>query len=203
MHQEKNSIPETIKTEGQVEDGFERYKELYQYSTDILLREHERFNRADEKAATYSTMFFFLIGGVAYYDKWIFDRLHWPCNILNLFLDFPLIAIGLLALGLSFLGLILAQHTIRIRPIVSRPLNQAMLDFFENQSLVTIYYGLARENSNAYAKNRTATDAKYTLLKWSYFVMVAVFVLLALLTAIYIACIFAAKMHISLCYGQN
>ena len=195
------SQPESAGNDNQVQDALEKYKELYQYSTDILLKENERFNRADEKASKYATMFFFLIGAVAYFDKWIFDRLHWPDNLLILLLNLPLIAIGLLALLLSFVGLILAQHSMKHRWVVSRPLNQEVLDFFENETRLTVYYGLAKENSNAYAENKKATDTKYNILKWSYRIMLSVFVMLALLSLIYITCVFADKMQISLCYG--
>jgi len=107
MSQEESnqqSVPSTQKSnadEKQEQEALEKYKELYQYSTDILLKEHDRFNRADDKASKYATMFFFLIGAVAYYDKWIFDRLNWsnPCVIVFFYL--PLIAAGLLALLLS------------------------------------------------------------------------------------------------------
>jgi hypothetical protein len=196
MNQENRQIPaETVASEKQELDALEKYKELYQYSTDVLLKEHERFTRADEKASKYATMFFFLIGVVAYYDKWIFDRLHWPNNCLILLLDIPLIALGLLALILAFAGLIVAHHAMTIRPVVSRPLNQAMLDFFENETRITIYYGLARENSNAYAENKRGTDAKYEILKWSYYIMILVFVLLTVLSLIYIACIVTDKVQ--------
>jgi hypothetical protein len=197
MSQENNPPPasEATSTEKQEQEALEKYKELYQYSTDVLLKEHERFNRADEKASKYATMFFFLIGAVAYYDKWIFDRLHWPHNCLIVLLDFPLIALGLLALVLAFAGLIIAHHAMTVRPVVSRPLNQEVLDFFENETRITIYYGLARENSNAYAKNRNATDAKYALLKRSYYIMISVFALLTILSLIYIACVFIDKVQ--------
>jgi len=200
MNSDNNPVTsgETASNEQQERDALEKYKELYQYSTDVLLKEHERFNRADEKASKYATMFIFLIGTVAYYDKWIFDRLHWPQNCLVLLLDFPLVVLGILTLVLAFAGLIFAHHAMTVRPVVSRPLNQEILDFFESETRVTIYYGLARENSNAYAENKKATDAKYAILKSSYYVMISVFVLLIILSFIYIACIFIDRVQTSL-----
>jgi hypothetical protein len=201
MNQEENSqqpVPPTLKNdadEKQAQEASEKYKELYQYSTDVLLKEHERFNRADEKASKYATMFFFLIGAVAYYDKWIFDRLNWshPCVIVFFYL--PLIAAGLLALLLSAVGLFLAHHVIKSRFLQGRPLKQDMLDFFENETRITIYYGLARENSNAYAENKKATDEKYRILIRTHKLMVSVFVLLLFLSVMYIVCMFADKIH--------
>jgi len=166
----------------------EKYKELYNYSTDILLKELERFNRADEKASKYSTTFVFLLGIVAYFDKWIFDRLQWPDFPIELppdLLLFSAAVVGLFALILSVVGFFLSIQAIKLRPVVSRPLNKDMLDFFENQPLLNIYYGLARENSNAYEKNKEATDQKYTVLKRSYFLMKLVFALIAVLVLMY------------------
>jgi hypothetical protein len=171
-----------------VQEALEKYRELYSYSTDILLKEHERFNRADDKASKYSTMFIFLIGVVAYFDKWTFDTIKWPDFPVRWPPDTPLLmagAAGLLALVSSALGLYLTNHAIKLRPVVSRPLNQEMLDFFENQTLITVYYGLARENSNAYEENKSATDAKYTLLKWSHYLMILALTLLAELVVMY------------------
>ena len=208
--EEKNQPPEAAPTASKIEDAneklvqeaIEKYKELYSYSTDILLKEHERFNRADEKASKYASMFFFLIGAVAYFDKWIFDRLKWPHNLFSLLLDLPLITVGVITLIASAIGLILAHHAIKVRPVVGRPLDKDVLDFFENETRITIYYGLAKENSNAYAENKKATDAKYTILKWAYYIMLLVFALLAVLAIMYIACIFDDNIQISFNYGE-
>ena len=188
-HQLEQAAPPAPKNEDAndklVQEALEKYKELYLYSTDILLKEHERFNRADEKASKYATMFFFLIGAVAYFDKWIFDRIKWPHFPFSLPPDLPLIVVGLITLIMCAVGLFLAHHAMKLRPVVSRPLNQEILDFFENETRITIYYGLAKENSNAYAENKRATDAKYTILKWSYYLMILVFALLAVLVVMY------------------
>src|SRR6266568_629209 len=79
-------------------EAIEKYKELYQYATDILNKEHERFNRADDKAAKYSTLFVFLIGMVLYFDKWILGSLQWPEFPISLPPDKPLLLAGLTGL---------------------------------------------------------------------------------------------------------
>jgi hypothetical protein len=166
----------------------EKYRELYSYSTDVLLKEHERFNRADEKAANLTTMFVFLIGIVAYFDKWVLDELKWHEFPIALPSDLSLCmagVVGLLALMASAAGLLLANHAAKLRPIVSRPLNHEILGFFEKQTLITIYYGMAREMVEAYSKNRPATDKKYTLLIWSYRSMGLALLLLAELLVMY------------------
>ncbi len=210
MSQEEKNQQTAAPTASQIEDAneklikeaIEKYKELYSYSTDILIKEHERFNRADEKASKFASMFFFLIGAVAFFDKWIFDRLQWPHNLFSVLLDLPLVITGVVTLIASAAGLILAHHAIKVRPVVSRPLDKDVLDFFENETRITIYYGLAKENSKAYAENKKATDAKYTLLQWAYYIMLLVFVLLAILAIMYIACVSIDKMQISFNYGE-
>ena len=117
-----------------------KYKELYTYSTDILLKEHERFTRADEKASKYSTMFVFLLGVVAYFDKWIFDKFPWTDFPVRVPEEWPLYVTGVTALLLSAAGWFVTIDAIKLKPFVSRPLNQQMLDFFEKQSLINIYY---------------------------------------------------------------
>jgi hypothetical protein len=162
--------------------ALDKYRELYTYSTDILLKELERFNRADEKAAKLSATFIFLLGIVAYFDKWFFSKLQWPNFPIELPPDRPLFMaslVGLLALILSAIGFFLSCSVIMTRPVVSRPLDQSVLDFFENQPLLNIYYGYARENSNAYEKNKKATDQKYTILNWSHLLMKLAFLSMA------------------------
>jgi hypothetical protein len=170
------------------QEALEKYKELYTYSTDVLLKEQERFNRADEKASKYSTTFVFLLGIVAFFDKWVLDNLKWPDFPLALPSDMALsmaAVVGLFALLTSAAGWFLTNHVIKLRPIVSRPLNQEILDFFENQPLLNIYYGFARENSKAYVRNKEATDRKYAFLKWAYNLMKLVLALLAVLIVMY------------------
>ncbi|HAO79109.1 MAG TPA: hypothetical protein DCQ92_09070, partial [Verrucomicrobia subdivision 3 bacterium] len=72
------------------QQALEKYKELYNYSTDILLNELERFNRADEKAAKLSAAFVFLLGIIAYFDKWVFNKLQWSDFPTGLPADLPL-----------------------------------------------------------------------------------------------------------------
>jgi hypothetical protein len=170
------------------EQSLEKHRELYNYSTDILLRELERFNKADEKASKYLTTFVFLLGIVAYFDKWIFSTMQWPGFPVELPPDKPLFMaglVGVLALLLSVAGVFLTNHAMKLHPIESRPLNQDMLEFFEKETMRNIYYGLARENSNAYNKNRAATDKKYTMLKRSFFLMILIFALVLELLLMY------------------
>ncbi|HVU08651.1 MAG TPA: hypothetical protein VHG89_08935 [Verrucomicrobiae bacterium] len=172
-------------TEKQERDALEKYKELYTYSTEILLQEHERFNRADEKAAKYSTTFVFFLGIVAYFDKWILEKIKWPDFPLGLPQDWPLVAVGGLALFFSATGWFLTVHAIKLRPYKSRPLDKETLDFFDNQSLLNIYDSFSRRNIADYEENKNGTNKKLAVLFWAHRVMALAIALLVELTVMY------------------
>ena len=138
----------------------DKYKELYLYSTDVLLKEHERFNRADEKASKYSAVFAFLIGAFAFFDKAIIDEMLPPSRLV----EWAIIVLGVIGLVLSMVGWYTSNSVIRLHPYISRRLDQAMVDFFSDQSLLNIYYGLAKENTEAYEQNLNFAENKHRLL---------------------------------------
>jgi|ERR1035437_1354439 hypothetical protein len=98
MKQRKEITPDAQEKLDQ--QALQKYRELYNYSTDILLKELERFNRADEKAAKYSTAFVFLLGIIAYFDKWILDKLQWTDFPVGLPADLPLFMVALVGVAL-------------------------------------------------------------------------------------------------------
>jgi hypothetical protein len=162
-----------------------KYKELYDFATDVLLKEHERFNRADEKASKFATMFVFIIGAAGYFDRWVFSGLTWPDFPNGLPSHIPLIIVAVLVMVISSIGLFLVHHAISVRPVYARPLSHKVLDFFEEKSLVTVYYAWAKRYSAAYEDNKKATDKKYSILTWAYRLMFLSFALLAELTIMY------------------
>jgi hypothetical protein len=172
------------------QEALEKYKELYTYSTDILLQEHERFVRADEKAAKYSTTFVFLLGIVAYFDQWVLDKL----KSVGFAQNWPLAIVGGLTLILSAIGWFLTAYAIKLRPYKSRPLDQKILEFFDNQSLLNIYDSFSRRNITDYEENKNGTNKKLKVLVWAHRVMACVVVLLVGLIIIYCACILGYKM---------
>ena len=176
-------------TDKQVVEALNKYKELYLYSTDVLLREHERFTKADEKASRYSAVFVFLTGAAAFFGKWIFDKFPWSDFPVTIPAEWPLYITGVLALVLCVSGWMLTIHVIKLKPFVGRPLNSAMLDFFEEQSLLNIYYGLARENSKAWELNVKTTDEKVSRLLFAHMLVKLTLACLAELFVMY--CIYS------------
>lgn len=163
----------------------EKYKELYMYSTDILLKEHDRFLRADDKATKYSTMFVFLLGTSAFFGKWILGKFDWPDFPVGLPEEWPLFVVGTLALISSAVGWFLASYVIKLRPYKSRPLNKDVLEFFDKQTLLNIYDSFARRNIDDYEANVRQTNAKLRLQVWAHRVMLLVLLLLGELAFMY------------------
>lgn len=139
------------------QQAIDKYKELYAYSTDILLKEHDRFNRADEKASKYATTFVFLIGAIAFFDKAAMDEMIPPHGIV----EWLVVLFSVSGLIIALLGWYGASSVIRLHPYVSRRLDSEMISFFRGESLLNIYYGLARENTDAYQENLKYAAKKY------------------------------------------
>jgi hypothetical protein len=159
-------------TEKEIETATNKYKALYDYSTDILLKEHDRFNRADEKASKYSTIFVFLMGIFAYFEKWSFDRIvREPSSYVDVPVQWPVMVVGAMGLCLSGVGWFLANRVIMLRPYASRPLNQEMFDFYDKHTLLDIYDSCARRNKTAYEENTRSTNKKYAILTATHKIM--------------------------------
>jgi hypothetical protein len=140
-----NGSPSQASDPSPYERSIDKYRELYTYSTDVLLKEHDRFNRADEKASKYATTFVFLIGAIAFFDKAVIDDMLPPTNLL----EWLLLLFGVAGIFISLWGWYCANAVIRLHPYVSRRLDEEMLTFFRNQTLLNVYYALAKENTKA------------------------------------------------------
>jgi hypothetical protein len=155
-----NGLPSQPNQPSPYQRAIDKYKELYAYSTDVLLKEHERFNRADEKASKYATTFVFLISAFAFFDKAIIDEMLPPCGLI----EWALAVVGLAGLIVSLWGWYRANSVIQLRPYISRRLDGEMISFFRKESLLNIYYGLAKENTEAYEENQRSALRKHQLL---------------------------------------
>lgn len=155
-----NGPPNEASQPSPYQRAIDKYKELYAYSTDVLIKEHERFNRADEKAFRYATTFVFLIGAYAFFNKAIIEEILPPRELL----EWMLVALGVVGLIVSLWGWYGANSVIRLFPYVSRRLDDDMIAFFRKENLLNIYYGLAKENSAAYQENLLFAQKKHQIL---------------------------------------
>jgi hypothetical protein len=162
----------------------DKYKELYDYAMDVLLKERDRFNRADEKAAKFSGMSVFLIGVNAFFSKTIIDTALPPHGSL----EWLMVVVGAVALSFSASGWYVSNSVIRLSKFRSRRLDQDMLDFFRTNKLVNVYYALTKQIAAAYRENLGITDRKYHIIRRADMMLrisVAGTLALALLYAIY------------------
>jgi hypothetical protein len=157
LNESMNGPPGQANEELAYQRAIEKYKELYSYSTDILVKEHERFNRADEKASKYGTTFIFLIGAIGFFDKAVLEEMLPPHGII----EWALLVLGVGGLIFSLWGWYEASSVIRLYPYVSRRLDEDMLSFFRKETLLNVYYALAKENSEAYQENLGFAQIKH------------------------------------------
>lgn len=177
----------------------DKYKELYDYATDVFAREHDRFTRADEKAAKFGAISAFLIGINAFFAKEILDTALPPKGCL----EWAMIAVGVAGLSLSATGWYLSNSVIRLSRFKSRPLHQGMLDFVRTNTLVNVYYSVTKRILEAYQENLGITDRKYGIIRKADTILrisVAATLALTVLYAIYKYNLAAEASHCRIAY---
>lgn len=157
-----------------------KYKELFDYSTEVLENEHERFKNADEKASKYTTILTFLLGVVAYVDKWTMEHAIPAHNAI----DWALIIDGAATLVCAVISWFLVSRVITSSSYRGRPLNDEVLSFYRNNRLIDIYYAFAKANAKALDENSKKTARKYRTLivafRWMYAAAIGLLLLLGL-----------------------
>lgn len=148
----------------------DKYRALYELSTELLFREHEHFTRLEQKASALLSVFTLLVPASAFFAKWAVDN---AVPAIDVF-EYLLLGAGfglVLSAGTTWVTLLrvfkLAEH-IRI------PLDAEMIDFFDRHEEIDVYFALARGNADAYATNRDTTADKvqqlgraYRLIHWT------------------------------------
>ena len=171
---------EAHKQERAEDAALTKYKELYEYSTKILTDEHDRFRNADEKASKYTTILTFLIGIIAYLDKWTIDNSVPPRDVT----DWIVLLIAVATLTSAVIAWFLVTGVVTASPYLGRPLNEEVLAFFRDNRLIDIYFSFAKSNAKAVQENAKKTAKKYRRLviafKWMYAAAVGVLLLIAL-----------------------
>jgi hypothetical protein len=148
--------------------AIDKYRELYNWSNTVLQNEHERFNRIDEKAARYLSVITLLIGVEGAFGKTIFQQLVPPVT----FLQWSLLNVAVLSNLMLTASWFVAFWTLRIAELKHQPLTQEMIEFFNNQTEVNIYYHIAKANGDAWEENRRITDRKAKALFYAYWMIV-------------------------------
>ncbi len=158
-----------------------KYEELYRFTTEQLDREQERFNRVDQKASWYLSALTVVIAATGYFSNWATDHLLPPQSTLEWVMLIITIALMVVLVG-AWLTLFKVMRT---HSISKMPLNEEVLLFYETNTLLNIYFALARGNMLAYRENVAITNAKSRALTWAYRLLVAAVFILVAFTVVY------------------
>lgn len=134
----------------------ENYKELYSLSKDVFKEEVERFKNLEEKASNYLSVLTLLLGVAGYFINWLLNSLIPPQNLL----DVMLLGIGsfiLLSLLVAWFSVFSALKSYKVMVI---PLNQAIIDFFDTNKMVDVYYYLSVQMKDMREVNRKRFNQK-------------------------------------------
>jgi hypothetical protein len=160
----------------------EKYKELYNLSKEVLKEEKDRFNWIDEKASRYFPVLTVMAGASGFFGKWMIDNLIPPQTALGWFL----IMSGVLLFLSVFASWFLILSVLRMRPVEKIPLNPEMIQFFDKNEMLDIYYALTRGNMNALENNRKTTERKSKMLHLGYSATMASGLLLILFLSLFV-----------------
>lgn len=164
-----------------VDEKVAKYKELYDLSREVFGEELGRSARIDQKASTYLSAVTVLLGIFGFFGERILDVSIIPPNGLldSLIVFLSVSAIGSLIYSWYILFKILRIHEFKKIPVP--------IDFFENNSLPDIYFGMAqgiRDNLNF---NRDQGDRKARLLWRGHLGIIVVITLLLSLSGLVVA----------------
>jgi hypothetical protein len=162
-------------------EELEKYKELYILSLEVLKEEQTRFNRIDDKASKYFSVLTILLGILGFFGKWVINNFIPPKSTLEYLL---IILAILLSLSVLF-SWFLTFKVFKIHYLKTIPLDSNMFDYFKDNKLIDIYYGLAKGNKNAFEDNCKITDYKSLMLTYSYKIIIVSVFLVCLFTFFY------------------
>ena len=160
----------------------EKYKELYNLSKEVLKEEKDRYNRIDEKASRYFPVLTLMAGASGFFGKWMIDNLIPPETTLGWFL----VTTGVLLFLSVFVSWFLILSVLRMRLVEKIPLNPEMIQFFDKNELLDIYYALTRGNKSALENNRKTTERKSKALHLGYSGTMASGLLLILFLSLFV-----------------
>lgn len=150
--------------QGGVELELEKYKELYDLSREAAAQAEARFDAIETKASVYLSVLTVLVGTAGFFAKWAADQLLPPSGTLNWVLV-VLAAAPVLAVAIAWLFVLRALRVHRIRVL---PLSPGIIDFFDRNRLIDIYYALARDFVEVWETNTGVNERKVRQLTIAY-----------------------------------
>jgi hypothetical protein len=171
------------------QEDVQKYKQLYSMAEAAFKDEDNRYNRIEDTAHKYVPVMIFLVTAESYLAKWVLDRLLPPKGLLD--------ALGLLFIALAFatliIGALLLFRSFRFEDVrLFRP-DRDDIAFFDGYDLATIYRAYADRFNVEREVNAQITNKKANFRHWSYLMMFASFVFLALTGLSYVIQIWCSK----------
>ena len=159
----------------------ERYKELYNYSKEVLNAERERYYSIERKAAQYLTVLTLVLGLAGLSINRTQLSFIPPQGVVEtlLFVLTILIWINLLASWYAVFSVL------KLAGLSIPPLDDPTLKFFKEQKEIDIYYYLAQQMKESLEKNRVKVDQKARNLKLGYKLITVTVMLLGLFSVVY------------------
>lgn len=159
----------------------QKYKELYDLSIVVLKQEHDRYEKIEEKASRYLSALTVLFGLSTLLLKMATENVGQggPTGT-----DTLLLAVSILFLASLAVSWIYVFKVFRIGKTLKIPLDRPILDFFEHNRLIDVYYAMADRNRESWEANVRTTNLRARNLHVAYGWMRASTGLLVLLATV-------------------
>jgi len=155
----------------------EKYRELFNSSKYVLDEELKRSARIDDKASKYLAVLIVMFGLLSFLFKWSLDAFTPFIGVLD-YVGILLLLLFTLFLALAFY---LCFRVLKIHERLVMPMNDEMINFYNDNRLIDIYFALSKKFKKAYQENKMIGDRKGIQLYWGYKFIICSFIIMVLL----------------------
>lgn len=154
-----------------------KYEELYQLAKEDFASEVDRLTRVEGKATALLSVLTLLIGIYGLITEWALTNVLPP----EVWQEWVIVILaGMIVLGLSVSWVyVFRVLTVDHRPILS--VNESVIDFYDKNTLINIYYAMARRISQGAEQNRELLKKKAKRLTMGYYGLIISGLLVVLL----------------------
>ncbi len=134
----------------------EKYKDLYLLAKELHAEEVRRFDLVTQKARSYLSVLSVLLGFAAVVGKWTLATILPPSNVL----EWLLLVSGTAVFVFLVLAWFSSFRVLRGEVLSKMPLNAEMLDFFDDNEPMNIYFALSKRYTEGHAFNQRQTEKR-------------------------------------------
>jgi hypothetical protein len=164
-------------------EHLKKYEELYSLTKSGLSDELEAIRQLEEKSSRYISVAGLVLGVSTLGLKYVIDSV-FPCKTA---LDNIVVLLLFLFLALAFASIVTLFTVFKTRDLSHFPINNELLQFFDQNNYLDSIFALARGNIEAVRKNRAVRLDKIRRLSRAYKLMFFSIVTLALFTCSIVA----------------